>query len=132
MSRIDTQIDIPIDAPVDKAHRQSVGAGIADIARFLQDLLGQRLVADMTGSKNPKLVGSWARGQHLPRAHAESALRAAYQVAQLILQHDSEHVARAWFIGMNPQLDGESPATAIKEGRTREVWIAAKAYVAGG
>jgi hypothetical protein len=118
--------------PVEEAHRESVGASIADIARFLQDNLGQKLVAYMAGIADPKQVGQWARLEHAPRSEAESALRASYQVFKLLESHDSTHVVRAWLIGMNPQLDGEAPATAIRERRFREVWVAAKAYAAGG
>lgn len=121
-----------IATPVDEAHRKSVGASISDIALFLQERLGQKLVAYMTSAANPKLVGQWARGEHVPRSNAEGALRAAYQVFNLLASRDGEPVARAWFIGMNPQLEGESPASAIREGRFRQAWIAARAYVSGG
>ena len=119
-------------SPVDEAHRASVGASIADIAGFLQEALGQKLVAYMTNISDPKLVGQWARGEHVPRSEAHSALRAAYQIVKLLGAHDSAHIVRAWLIGMNPQLDGEAPASAIREGRSREAWVAAKAYVTGG
>jgi hypothetical protein len=49
-----------------------------------------------------------------------------------MLTVDSPHVARAWFIGMNPQLDDEAPADVIREGRLREALVAAQAFVSGG
>jgi len=121
-----------VGTPVEEAHRKSVGATIAVIAAFLQGKLGQRLVAYMTDVTDPKLVGRWARGEHVPRADSEGALRAAYQVFKLLESRENEHVIRAWFIGMNPQLDGEAPASVIREGRLREAWTAARAYLAGG
>ena len=45
---------------------------------------------------------------------------------------ESLHVVRAWLIGLNPQLDDEAPATAIREGRFKEVLTAARAFTAGG
>ena len=39
---------------------------------------------------------------------------------------------RAWFIGMNPQLDDESPAEVIREGRVKDALTAAKTFVSGG
>lgn len=39
---------------------------------------------------------------------------------------------RAWFIGLNPQLDDVSPAEAIHDGRLKEAKAAARAFVAGG
>ena len=118
--------------PVDEAHRKSVGASIADIARFLQQSLGTKLVAYMTGAADPGLVGRWARGENVPRSNSESALRATYQVFKLLEKGDSAHIVRAWFIGMNPQLDGETPAEAVRSRQYREVWTAARAYAAGG
>jgi hypothetical protein len=62
----------------------------------------------------------------------EAKLRGAFQVFQLLLTEESPHTVRAWFVGLNPQLDDESPATAISEGRIRDVLVAAKAFLAGG
>ena len=48
------------------------------------------------------------------------------------MRFDSSRVVKAWFIGLNPQLDDESPAEAIREGRLKEAMSAARAFVAGG
>ena len=90
------------------------------------------MVAYMTSVRDPKGVGQWARGTQVPRLEAERRLRATYQVLQLLLTVDSPHVARAWLIGMNPQLDDEAPADVIREGRLREALVAAQACVSGG
>jgi hypothetical protein len=45
---------------------------------------------------------------------------------------ESDHTIRAWFIGMNPQLDDESPIEAVLSGRHKEVLAAARAFLAGG
>jgi hypothetical protein len=39
---------------------------------------------------------------------------------------------RAWFLGLNPQLDDQSPAQSIRIGEFRDVLVAAKAFLAGG
>jgi hypothetical protein len=117
---------------VSTAHRTTVESTAADMAAFLQDALGQKLVAHMTGVEDPKAVGRWAANKHQPRAENEARLRAAYQVFRLLSTQESPHTVRAWFVGLNPQLDDESPATAIREGRSRDVWTAAKAFLAGG
>jgi hypothetical protein len=105
---------------------------IAGVAGHLQDVLGQKLVAHMTSVRDPKGVGPWARGAQVPRLEAERRLRATYQILHLLLTVDSPHVARAWFIGMNPQLHDEAPAEVIREGRLREALVAAQAFVSGG
>lgn len=38
-------------------------------------------------------------------------------------------LARAWFTGANPWLDDDAPATAIREGRLKEVGYAAQAQI---
>lgn len=115
-----------------QAHRSTVEASVADIAAFLQDALGQRLVAFMVGVEDPKTVGRWAQGQ-MPRDHeVERRLRDAHQTFRLLLEKESPYTVRAWFVGLNPQLDDESPAAAIKAGNAKDVLVAARAFLAGG
>lgn len=115
-----------------EAYRRTVEEEISGIARFLEESMGRTLVAYICGVSDPKAVGRWAKGEREPRRETEERLRAAYQVFQLLLDQESPHTVRAWFIGMNPQLDDESPATVLREGRLRDVLIAAKAYASGG
>ncbi len=118
--------------PTEEAHERSVSFEIKDIARFLQEALGQKLVAYMSDVSDPKQVGRWAQGTQVPRDEAERRLRAAFQMFHLLQADDSPHVVRAWFVGMNPQLNDESPAEVIREGRLKEALAAARAFVAGG
>ncbi|MEV6394245.1 XRE family transcriptional regulator [Streptomyces sp. NPDC051907] len=119
-------------ASAERAHLATVRMSTADIARFLQDNLGQRLTARITNISDPRQVGKWACGDSAPRQDAEDRLRAALQVFQLIQDAESLYTARAWLIGMNPQLEDEAPLTVIAEGRFRDVMVAARAYVDGG
>jgi hypothetical protein len=119
--------------PSTDTHRTAVASSIADIAAFLQDALGQKLVAFMVEVEDPKTVGRWASGKRLPQdLDVERRLRDAHQIFRLLLTKESPYTVRAWFVGLNPQLGDESPATAIREGRTRDVLVAAKAFLAGG
>ncbi|MGE7386977.1 XRE family transcriptional regulator [Streptomyces sp. NPDC004126] len=119
-------------ASAERAHAASVRMGISEIARFLQENLGQRLTARIANINDPKQVGKWASGAAEPRPEAEERLRAALQVFQLIHDAETLHTARAWMIGMNPQLEDEAPAQCIADGRRRDVMVAARAYVDGG
>lgn len=119
------------DAATD-VHRTTVDSSPSDIAAFLQEVLGSRLVAIMVDVRDPKTVNRWAKDERAPRAEAEARLRAIFHIFQLLLTKESEHTVRAWFVGLNPQLDDESPARAIAAGRTRQVVVAAKAFLAGG
>ncbi|MBK5219202.1 MAG: XRE family transcriptional regulator [Thermoleophilia bacterium] len=115
-----------------EAHRQTTETSIEQITIFLEEVLGRKLVAALAGVADPKAVGRWAAGERAPRAAAEERLRVAYQVFRLLLAEESKHTIRAWFIGLNPQLNDESPVMVIRAGRFQEVMVAAKAYVSGG
>ncbi len=115
-----------------EAHRQTTETSIEQITSFLEEVLGRKLVAALAGVADPKAVGRWAAGERSPRAAAEERLRVAYQVFRLLLTEESKHTIRAWFIGLNPQLNDESPVMVIRAGRFQEVMVAAKAYVSGG
>jgi len=115
-----------------EAHRQTTETSIEQITAFLEEVLGRKLVATLAGVADPKAVGRWTAGERSPRAAAEERLRVAYQVFRLLLTEESKHTIRAWFIGLNPQLNDESPIMVIRAGRFQEVMVAAKAYVSGG
>jgi hypothetical protein len=120
-----------VEAREAAAFRKTVSSSVADIATFLQEMLGRNLVGHMTES-DAKTVARWAKGENTPRPESEKRLREIYKIVQLIQTADSPYVVRAWLIGMNPQLEDEAPANVIREGRTRDALIAAKAYVHGG
>ena len=118
---------------LEQAHRQAVVTSVGDVASFLQDLLGRRLVAYVAGVKDAKTVSRWASGEvGSVRQGSEERIRTAYEIAQLLVQFDSPRIVKAWFIGLNPQLDDVSPAETIREGRLKEAKAAARAFVAGG
>ena len=112
------------------AHTASVKTDTAAIAQFLSDNLGPTLTA-FIASVDKRTVGRYTRGDH-PREDAEKRLRAAYQIFNLINEVEANHTVRAWFMGMNPQLDDESPAEAIAAGEFRGTMAAARAFIAGG
>jgi hypothetical protein len=115
---------------VRKAHRAAVQTEFAELVSVLDEVLGRSLVAFLAGV-DKKTVGRWISGTS-PHAENEARVRCAFQAAQLLLSKDSEHTVRAWFIGLNPQLDDVSPAEALRAGQTRDVMVAAKSFVLGG
>lgn len=118
-------------ASAQTAYEQAVRASAPEMATFLQDLFGQKLTALMVGSKDPKAVGKWARGEREPFPDVEERLRAVFQVAKFLMQAESRPAVRAWFMGMNPQLDDRSPALVIVK-HPKDVMQAARAFLAGG
>ena len=115
-----------------QAHRAAVKLTVPDLVKFLQEVLGQKLVAYMAGKEDSKAVSAWADGSRTPQPAAQERLRLAYQVFHLLQADESPHTVRAWFVGLNPQLEDESPATAIRDGNFRDVLVAAQAFLIGG
>lgn len=114
-------------------HMQAVRVSISEAASLLQDLLSQRLVAFIT-DKDSKTVARWAKGEseEIRDEDAERKLRTTYEIALLLLAHDSPQTVKAWFISMNPQLDDTTPTQALREGDLKEVIAASRAFVVGG
>ncbi len=119
------------DSAITDVHRTTVEASLSDTVAYLQDALGTSLLAYMLDS-DPKTVARW-KGKRVPRdREKERRLRDIYQVFRLLVTEESPHTVRAWFVGLNPQLDDASPASAVREGRTRDVLVAARSFLAGG
>lgn len=114
-----------------RAHEAMAHASFAEMARFLQELVGQRTAALMVDIKNPKAVGQWARKEREPQGATQQHLRDAYQVAMLLREVAPAQVVQNWLLGMNPYLDDEAPALHIVD-QPREVLRAARAFVAVG
>jgi hypothetical protein len=113
-----------------QAYRKTVQTSYADLVSALVEAFGRTLVA-FIGSVDPKTVDRWAEGRN-PRTDAERRIRTAFQVYQLLLSRESEYTVRAWFIGLNPQLDDISPAQALRDDQTKDVLAAAKSFTLGG
>lgn len=116
------------------AHDRAIRTPIADVALYVQSLLGQKWTAYLAGVADPKAVGKWARGARKPQPESERKLRDTYQIALLISTVDDEETARVWFGGMNPVLDHRAPAWVIAnlpDGSDRAM-DAALAFVAHG
>jgi hypothetical protein len=123
-----------LDLRSGQAHRQAVAAPISEIASLLQEVLSRRMTAYIAGVDNGRTVTRWSNGQVSEiRDHGvEQRLRTAYEIVQLLLGRDSAQTAKAWFLGLNPQLGDVAPAEAIHEGRLKEALAAARAFTVGG
>lgn len=119
-----------IEQAAREAHRLVVESPTEDAASFVLEVLGPKLSAFIFDT-NPKTVKRWAEGT-TPRHEAGERLQTLHMILRLLLAAESRHTVRAWFVGLNPQLDDESPARAIREGRERQVLTAAKSFLAGG
>lgn len=110
--------------------RQVARVPVPEVARCLQEVLGQRLAAEAVGVRDPKAVGAWIRGGRTPHPQTARHLRHAYEVVQLLLEQEGAQTVRAWFAGMNPELDDRSPASQLASNPAAVVG-AARAFLAG-
>ena len=113
------------------SHHASVQLASTAIVARLQDVLGRDVVAIITG-KTPRQVSRWVSGEAKPPVREQQVLRDTYQVVELLAEGDPDEVVRAWFIGMNPQLEDASAAEVIAAGRVRDVMAAARAFANAG
>lgn len=113
------------------AHKASVTLAAPSIVGRLQEVLGRDVVAIITG-KAPRQVSRWVSGEAKPPLQEQQLLRDTFQVVELLAEVDPDEVVRAWFIGMNPQLEDAAPAELIAQGRVRDVMAAARAFVNAG
>ncbi len=75
---------------------------IRDIAAYLQEALGQRVVAAMAGLADAKQVGRYARADGPePHGTTERRLREGYKVVRMLDDAYDAKTARAWLFGTN-------------------------------
>lgn len=110
----------------------ATGTSPGQIAHFLEEVLGRKLVAYVAGASGATDLEQWLAEAPERAEGAERRLGIAYHVFRLLQTQEGQHTVRAWFLGLNPQLDDRSPATALREGKFREVVLAAEAFLAGG
>jgi hypothetical protein len=117
-----------------QAHRRAVDAPINELVAFLQDLLSRRVTAYIAKVRDAKTVTRWASGEvkEIRDHEMEQRLRAAYTIAQMLLDFDDERTVKSWFVSLNPYLGNVSPAEAIREGNGKEAMSAAKVFVTNG
>jgi hypothetical protein len=102
------------------------------MARFLQDALGQKLVAYIANVSGPRTVARWVTSERKPSSGAEQRLGVAFYIFRLLSDVESSHVVRSWFAGLNPLLGDTAPATVIREGRFQDAIAAANAFASDG
>jgi len=126
-------LELKTETHAQQIHRQATTASISEIARFLQEVLSRRLTAYIAGVQDGKTVTRWANGEvtEIREMGTEQRLRASYEIVLLMLMHDSPLTVRAWFIGMNPDLDEVSPADTIRAGNLKDALQAARAFSVG-
>jgi hypothetical protein len=124
-----------VDAATAEIERRMVLIGTDEMARYLQDHLGQKLTAYLAGLKDTKSVGQWALGKSEPPAITRERLRAAFHATSLFLLAYSDQAAQGWFFGANSSLDDRAPAAVLRTAETPDemalIAPLARAFVRG-
>jgi hypothetical protein len=94
--------------------RDATCLDIREVATYLQDHVGQRATAYVSGLKDSKVVGQWARGKVKPRDQAALRLRSGYLAVRLLVDAFGDDTAKAWLFGTNRQLDDQAPAMVLR------------------
>jgi hypothetical protein len=106
---------------------------IQDIVAYLQEHLGQRMTAYISGVKDPKMVARWISRQNLPRDEAQIRLREGYQATRLVVDAYGDETAKAWLSGSNAELGSQAPAYMLRQARSwedlRSIVPAARSFV---
>lgn len=110
-------------------HQETTKLDLNEVVQHLNTHLGPTLVALLAGVSDRKLPGKWASKAVTPRHEAEKRLRAAHRAWITVATSETDHVARAWFIGANPLLEEDSPIEALRAGQVKAVLNAANHFV---
>lgn len=119
-----------IDTTISDGFAETARLDIHELVRRLNSHLGPTLVAALAGTKDRRQPIRWAKpdGPKL-NAASERRVRLAHRVWTALADAESDSVARAWFIGGNPRLEEDTPLTAIREDRSKEVMSALIAFL---
>jgi hypothetical protein len=116
-----------------QVHAQAMRIPLDEAAKTLYGLLTGKIAAYILGVKDVRTLTRWAsKDVRAIRIEHEARLRAAYEIATLLLHFDAPETVRAWFIGMNPELGDVAPAEVIRQDRLQDALGAARAFVANG
>jgi hypothetical protein len=114
-----------------EAHAAAARLGFREVVRQLNNHLGATLVAALAGVKDRGLPTKWARADGPEPSDArQTRVYKAHALFFALAQAESESVARAWMIGSNPLLGEDTPITALREDRFKELGQALNAFLA--
>ena len=84
-----------------------------EVVRQLSATLSRSVVALVAGVRETKLVSKWERGTVTPLRDRELALKTALQIVRILQPRYRNRSIITWFCGVNPRLDGNSPAEIL-------------------
>jgi hypothetical protein len=111
---------LTVDRATELDH-EAITIDLAELARYLQDQLGQRMTAHLVGLRDPKQVGRWQRAEGpRPNAQVDRRLREGYKIVRMLCEAYDATTARAWLFGTNTRLDDQAPIELLREASSGE------------
>lgn len=95
---------------------------LAQVAGYVQQHLGYRTTAYLTGVDDAETVNRWIEGSILPEQLAAQRLLSAFEATRHLVEAYDAQTARSWFLGMNPSFDDVAPAQVLREARDAQAW----------
>ena len=121
--------------PRHRIRKQETTLSLSEVAGYLQEHLGQKLTAFLSGVGDPKTVGRWVSGKVQPPFTRGVRLRTAYDATRLIVDKIGDETARGWFLGSSQFLHHTAPAVVLHDAKTpdecRHIMPAAISFVEG-
>ncbi len=114
----------------EEAHDIAAQLEPQELAKQLQEVLGQKLLAFAVGDRHPKTIGRYARAERTPDDETWGKFVNLYTLVQLLEQGMRQQAVRSWMLGSNPRLRGKAPIEAFHEGKLPAVERAARAFLA--
>ena len=100
---------------------------IREIARWLQEQLGQRMAAHLAGLNDAKQIGRYGREDGpAPSSRIGRRLREGYKIVQMIVLAYDAKTAKAWLFGTNTRLDDDAPIERLGAATTTEEFVVVK------
>lgn len=98
---------------------------VAAVAGFLQDTLGQRMTAYLSGLNDVKQIGRYRKPDGpTPSTQVELRLREGYKVVRMLLDCYDQATTRNWLFGTNTRLDDQAPIGVLRNGTVPEDFVA--------
>jgi hypothetical protein len=120
---------------IERVERETTTESVPELARYLQDQLGQKTVAYVAGITDPKMVGRWAAGKHRPTEMSIFRLRSAFEIVRLLSSAYDADTAKAWLFGTNSRLGDAAPAYLIRHAESwedlKDIAPTARAFAGG-
>lgn len=99
----------------------SAGDDVPEAVAQLRQLVGSKLVAYMGSRSHTRFVSEWAEGLSKPTPDVAARLLVARDIAISLHTRDGKATIQSWFMGMNPDLNDDSPARLLREGTCKDI-----------